>query len=193
MPASVRPEVQRIVAAARELGIDGDQVLHVGNLARQDDAVARQARAPRRAARCRSRTRPAPRASRAPHRSGFAELRVLVHQARQQVLVETAPVDADAHRLAELDGLARSSPRTAESCLLPLPTLPGLMRYLAERLRALGIIGQQLVTVEVEVADQRHRAAQRVEPFPDRRHGRRGFDGVDGDRGPARTRRRPAP
>ena len=31
---------------------------------------------------------------------GLGELRVLVHQAREQRLIERAPVDADAHRLA---------------------------------------------------------------------------------------------
>ena len=31
--------------------------------------------------------------------SGFFCLRVLVHQPREQLLVEAAPVDADAHRL----------------------------------------------------------------------------------------------
>ena len=36
-------EVQRIVAAARELAVDGDQILHAGDLARQDDPVAGQA------------------------------------------------------------------------------------------------------------------------------------------------------
>ena len=36
-------EVQRVIAAPRELGVDGDQVLHVRDLAREDDAVAGQA------------------------------------------------------------------------------------------------------------------------------------------------------
>jgi len=39
------PEVQRIVAAPRELAVHGDQVLHGGDLARQHDAVAGQAQA----------------------------------------------------------------------------------------------------------------------------------------------------
>ena len=34
---------------------------------------------------------------------GFADLRVLVHQPREQFLIERAPIDADAHRLVVLD------------------------------------------------------------------------------------------
>ena len=46
-----QPQMQRIVAARRELLIDRDQVLHVRHFGREDDPVARRARSPRPAAR----------------------------------------------------------------------------------------------------------------------------------------------
>ena len=37
------PEMQRVIGAARQFGIDGDQILHRGDLGRKDDFRARQA------------------------------------------------------------------------------------------------------------------------------------------------------
>ena len=122
-------EMQRVVAAAREIGVDGDQVLHVRDLARQDDPLGRQSErfGLRRAFERR-------RDERFAHdRFGFRGARVarvVVHHARQQRLVEAAPVDADAHRLVvadrELD--QRGELRIA---LAALATFPGLIRNLA--------------------------------------------------------------
>ena len=47
------------------------------------------------------------------------------------------------------------------SRLLPRPTLPGLMRYLASAAAQAGCFPQQLVAVEVEVADDRYLGADR--------------------------------
>jgi hypothetical protein len=52
--------------------------------------------------------------------------------------------------------------------LAPLPTLPGLMRYLDSACAQAGWLGQQLVAVVVEVADQRHVDAHAVELLADR-------------------------
>jgi hypothetical protein len=43
-------QVQRVVAAARQLAVHGDQVLHAADLARQDDLRRRQAQFPARSA-----------------------------------------------------------------------------------------------------------------------------------------------
>ena len=100
-------EMQRVVGARARAPVDGDQVLHGRDLGREDDPVARQARSPRRARRESSAdwtiaSRVTARAS-----SGRRRARVLVHQLGQQLLVERAPVDADAHRLAVSDRQSR--------------------------------------------------------------------------------------
>ena len=171
--------MQRVVAAPRELAVDRDQVLHARHLARQHDPVAREAdplgepgalqrRPDERLARDADRVERGRRA------------RVLVHQRGQQLLVEAAPVDADAHRLAELDraldhhGELRVVLRAAADVARVDPVF-------RERLRARGVLREQLVAVEMEVADQRRLAADRVEPVADGRHRVRGFGGVDGD------------
>ncbi len=52
---------------------------------------------------------------------------------------------------------------------------------LRERPGALRMLAQQLVAVEVEIADERDHTAHRVEPFPDGRHGGGGVRRIDGD------------
>ena len=55
---------------------------------------------------------------------------VFLHLAHHQLLIERAAVDADAHRLAVVDGDFADG---GELFVAPLaaPTLPGLMRYLS--------------------------------------------------------------
>ena len=100
--------------------------------------------------------------------SGVLLLRVLIHHAREQLLVEAAPVDADAHRLAVAD---RALDHGGELlvALRAAADVAGIDAVLGERLRAIRILRQQLVAVVVEVADQRHVAAARVEPLADAR------------------------
>src|SRR6185503_20894316 len=57
----------------------------------------------------------------------------------------------------------------------------GVDAVLGERLRARRVLREQLVPVEMEVADQRHAAADRVEPIADAGHGRRRLGRVHGD------------
>ena len=55
---------------------------------------------------------------------------VLLHLGDDELLIERAAVDADANRLAQI---ARD-PQMVANCSsrrLPVPTLPGLMRYLS--------------------------------------------------------------
>ena len=55
------------------------------------------------------------------------------------------------------------------------------MRYLASASAQAGMLGEQLVAVVVEVADQRHVDAHAREPLADMRHRGRRFRRVDGD------------
>ena len=82
--------------------------------------------------------------------SGFA--RVRVHQRGQEILIERAPVHADATGLS-LSSAIWTMVRKFSSRRL-LPTLPGLMRYLASVCAVCGIFREQQVAVVVEVADQ---------------------------------------
>ena len=118
--------------------------------------------------------------------------RVLVHQMGEQLLVERAPVDADAHRLAVAD---RGLDDVAELLVLLVleADIARIDAVLVERLRAGRMIGQKLVPDIVEVADDRHVDAHPVEAFLDVRHGGCGLVAVDRDahdlRAGARQRR----
>ena len=96
-------EVQRVVAAGGELGVDVDEVADAADLGGEDDLVVAEAVAlgggggVERADDHRFHH----------HVAGgqrLGELAVLVHHAREQGLIERAPVDADADRLLVLDG-----------------------------------------------------------------------------------------
>ncbi len=91
--------------------------------------------------------------------------RVRIHQLGQELLVEAAPVDADAHRLAVRD---RHLDDGAEVLVAPLGAdVAGVDAILGERRRALGILGEQQMAVVVEVADDRD-----VDLLDDARDGR---------------------
>ena len=113
-------------------------------------------------------------------RQGRRQLGVLVHHAREQVLIEAPPVDSDPHRLlvgaGGLDHLGelRIALRSAADVARIDPEL-------RERLRTVGMSLEQLVPVEVKVADQRGCDALGVQTLADTRHGGRGFVIVDGD------------
>ncbi len=152
-------QVQRVVAARGERAVDADQVLHGRDLAREHDALGRQADVARE--------------GRALERRGDERLAhhllgllrrgragVLVHHPREQLLVEAAPVDADAHRLAVLDRLLDQG-RELVVALRAVADVARIDAVLVERDGALGNLGQQLVAVEVEVA----RPAARRRPW----------------------------
>ena len=52
---------------------------------------------------------------------------------------------------------------------------------LGQRLGTLGHLGQQLVAIEMEIANQRHATTQRIEALTNARHRSRGFERVDRD------------
>ena len=120
-------------------------------------------------------------------RSGIGQLRVFVQQARQHRLIEATPVDADADRLlvaaGELDHLGE-----LRIALGTATDIPGIDAVFAQCLCAGGIFFQQLVAVEMKVANDRHHAALGLELFTDAWHRLgRGFV-VDGDADQFRTR-----
>ena len=107
-------------------------------------------------------------------------LGVLVHQVREQLLVERAPVGADAHRLVVLD--RHLDDRGELLVLLVLEAdVAGIDAVLVERLGAAGMLGEQLVADVVEVADDRDVDADLEQPLLDLGHGRGGLVAVDGD------------
>ncbi len=171
--------MQRVVAAAAELAVDGDEVLHAGDLGREDDAVARQADLLgqlRRLERGDDQRL-------AHHRAGVPRLGaagVVVHHPGEDGLVQTAPVDADAHRLVPTDGLLDDG-RELRVALGALADVAGVDAVLGEQLRALRELLQQGVTVVVEVADQRDADAKLVQLLDDGRHCGGRFFVVDGD------------
>ena len=100
--------------------------------------------------------------------------------AHDQLLVERAAVDADAHRLAVVD---RDLADGGELLVAPLAgaDVAGIDAVLVERRGAVGIARQQQVAVVVEVADERRRAAGVEHALLDLGHGGRRFRHVDGD------------
>ncbi len=99
---------------------------------------------------------------------------------RQQFLIERAPIDADAHRLAVAD---RGLDDGAELAVLLFleADIAGIDAILVERLGASRMVGQKLVADIVEVADDRHVDTHAQQPFLDVRHGGGGFVAIDGD------------
>ena len=153
-------QVQRIVAALRERR----GTRRSGPARRTPCTTARcgrrAGRVPRRAARCRARRRSAPRASR--HRlaaaSAACALSSIMRASRSASrLPQLTPMRTGlpySHRLLDHHGELRIA-------LAAVADVARIDPVLGERARAVRILGQQLVAVEVKVADQRHGAAQR--------------------------------
>ena len=130
MPASVKAQMQRIVAARREVAIDSDQFLHAGYLAREHDAVARQAEFFRAFGRIQRRTdqRLAHHMRRVP---GLVAQVVLVHQLRRPSLWSSEPQFTPMRTGLCVLQCEFDDGGELGVALLPKPTLPGLMRYFA--------------------------------------------------------------
>jgi hypothetical protein len=86
--------------------------------------------------------------------SGAGRPRIGVHHSRQELLVEAAPVDPDAHGLAVVDGHLDDG---AEVLVVVLaPDIARIDAVLGERAGTGRILGEEHVAVVVEVADHRH-------------------------------------
>ncbi len=157
--------MQRIVAAGGEVLIDGDQVLDVADLGREQDLVAAHAElfGP---GRRQQRRLDDGFALHGGGGDGMGRDGVLVHEAGQQFLVERAPVDPDAHRLVvaigDLD--ERRELRIALGLEADIARIDAILR---QRLGAGRMIGEELVADIVEVAHQRHVIAHRGEAVAD--------------------------
>jgi hypothetical protein len=154
-------------------------VLHIGDLARQHDALGGQADLLRlrRALQRRHDERLAH------HLVGLARLaalRVGVHHAREQFGIERAPVHADAHGLRVLDRLLDHR-RELLVALRAVADVARVDAVLVEHRGALGHLREELVAVEVEVAHQRHADTHGLEAAANLGHLARRFDGVHRD------------
>jgi hypothetical protein len=108
---------------------------------------------------------------------GLGALRVLVHDLGEEALVERAPVDADAHRLAVFDRHLHDLGEVGVAVLGAY--VAGIDAVLGQRARAGRVAGQQQVPVVVEVADDGHveaRVTHALDQLGDRL---RGLVGVD--------------
>ena len=103
---------------------------------------------------------------------GLGARGVLVHQAREQLLVEAAPVHADAHRLIVLQ---RDLDDVGELfvALVAEADIAWVNAIFRERFRACGMLRQKLVPDIMEIADERHGHAELGELVADMGHRRR--------------------
>ncbi len=161
-------EMQRIVAAPRQLAINSDQILHAGYLARQDNAITLQAQLFR--------------SLRVLYRRGnqgfihhrlrrprLAAQGILIHDTGQQSLVQATPVDADPHRFIILAG-GLDHLRKLRISLGAFTDITRIDPILRQRLGAVWIVIQQRMAVVVEITDQRYIYAHLVQLLADRRH-----------------------
>src|SRR6185312_1806741 len=105
---------------------------------------------------------------------------VLVHQGSHHRLVERAPVRADAHRLVVAQRLLDDRGELA-LVLLAETDVAGVDAVLGQYLGTGRLAFQQLMTVVVKVADDRHLHPHHRQPFGDARHRRRRGRGIDRD------------
>ena len=116
-------------------------------------------------------------------------VRVFLHLLHDELLVEGAAVDADAHGLRVV---ARDVADRRELLVAPraLADVAGVDAVLVERAGAVGVLRQQNVAVVVEVADERRQDPGVEHPLLDLRHGRGGLRDVDRDPHHVRARAR---
>src|SRR5256884_9068449 len=81
-------------------------------------------------------------------------------------------------------------PRDRRGALGPPPAVPRLDAVLGERRGAIRMLAQELMAVEVEVADQRHADTGAIETLANRRHRRRSLARVDREAHELRPRAR---
>ena len=160
--------MQRVVGQRRQLPVHSHEVTHPGNLGADDDAVVTEphvlgeGRRPDTALHHRVEQ----------HLSGVQRVgahRVLVHELREETLVQRSPVDADADWLAVVDGEFDNLPE-----ILVAPLRAHVARVYAvfgEIASTLGVFLEEDVPVVVEVADDRRLDALVPEARHDLGHG----------------------
>jgi hypothetical protein len=180
--------MQGVIATRAQIGIDGDEVLHPAHLAGQDDMIATE---PDRlgtpgAFQGRDDQGLAGHLARV---SGLAETGVVVHHTCQELAVQAAPVDADAHRPVVADGGFYHGRELAVALVLETD-VAGVDAVFRQALGTVRIAGEQEVAVVMKIADQRDPAARGIEQLADPTDLARRFLGVDRDAHQLRARRR---
>ena len=161
--------MQGVIAPFRKLAVDGDQALHVGHLARKNDVIPGHAQflGPGRVLQRRNHQRfPG-------HLGGIlgiVQFRVVVHHPGDQFLIQAAPVDADAHRAAVFERRFDHG-RELAFAFFPEADVARVDPVFGQGLRTGGILGQELVAVVVEIADQGHAAGPLVQRVTDQGNG----------------------
>ena len=174
MPASVKTQMQRVIATAGKVLIDVDQFLHIADLAGQDDFVFAKPKflgfggAFKRRQHDRF-------AGDGGQRLGCLQASVFIQQTGQHRLIQAAAVDADAYRFVVLAGKFDH--------LLKLRITAFAAAYVAridavfiQSLGAVRVFFQQFMAVKMEVADDRESSClfyptgcgfrQRLPPLP---------------------------
>jgi hypothetical protein len=172
-------QMQGMVGAARQFGVDRDQILHLADLGGENDPIALQAGF---LGQCRRMQRRLD--------DGFAgdiagaQRRsvggVLVHQPGQQDLVERSPVDADADRLVVADGHFYDFDELPVLLVLEAD-IARIDAVLRQRFGTGGMIGEQRVADVMKIADQRHIETEPFEALADLRNRGSALIAVDGD------------
>ncbi len=172
-------EVQRLVGLPREFAIDADEIARTRNFAGNDDLIFAQAAGEREFG---GLQRGNDHALVDDFLGSEAEVAVsiLLHFLHDELLIERAAVDADAHGLAIVDG------DFADGGELFVATrafadIAGIDAVFVERLGAVGIFGEKDVAVVVKIADERRVAAGVEDAALDFGNGSGGFGNVDGD------------
>ena len=166
-------EMQGVGAAVCKHVVDADQILQGRYFCRDDDAISTETQL----LRTRSRAQSGLDNGFVQHRTRAFRCRrrgILIHQVGEQFLIEAAPIDADADRLAPLQRHLNDG-RKLRIALVLEADVAGIDPILVERLRAGRIFRQQLVADIVEISHDRHLDAHAVQLFADVRHGLRGL------------------
>ena len=119
----------------------------------------------------------------------FRQGRVLVHQPREQVLIEASPIHADPHRLAVIERDLDDFGELPVALVLEAD-ISGIDAVFGERRGARRMLLEQGVAVIVEVADERRLDPEPIEPLFDVRHGGGRLGAVDRDPDKFRARAR---
>src|SRR5450759_1716662 len=171
--------MQLVLAARGEDAIHINQILHAADFRAEDDLVGAQSV-------LLGQLRRAERAYDDRFHGDFAgvfrfrQTRVLVHHASEQRLVERAPVHADAHGFLIL----RGNLNHGAEVVVVLASDAGIARIdavLGQALGAAGVLGQQEVSVVMEVADDGHAQALLLESLYDVGDGLSGIVIIDRD------------
>ena len=169
--------MQRVITPRGKIAVDSNQVLNTAHLAGQHDFIGAQSELlcelcafeRRRYQRFTCDDRGVFRL-RAP--------RIVVHHARDQLRVETSPVDADAYRFAKTAG------ELNHRCelLIALGTAADIARVntqFRQRLCTRRMLGEQPMTVEMKITDNRNLNALCRQPVANMGHRRRCFGCID--------------